>query len=127
MGVPDPEPPEPAALPGASQWTGHFLPARDFRFPDADAVAGLLAEAGPRVKIHKGWIPEVLAEAPECRWSLVHVDVDLYEPTAAARVVAQQTGTVTILVSQRFSTTRMRTTSSWFTLRASPSRAAMQS
>lgn len=37
----------------------------------------------PGVRIHKGWIPEVLAELPDGRWSLVHVDVDLYEPTRA--------------------------------------------
>jgi hypothetical protein len=61
-----------------------FYRRGDFRFPDADAVAGILAEAGPRVSIYKGWIPEVLAQAPECRWAMVHVDVDLYEPTAAA-------------------------------------------
>jgi len=37
----------------------------------------------PGVVFHKGWIPDVLATLPEARWSFVHVDVDLYEPTRA--------------------------------------------
>lgn len=37
----------------------------------------------PGVAFHKGWIPPVLDALPEARWSLVHVDVDLYEPTRA--------------------------------------------
>lgn len=37
----------------------------------------------PGVSIHKGWIPQVLAELPEDRWAFVHVDVDLYAPTRA--------------------------------------------
>lgn len=39
--------------------------------------------AFPAARIHKGWIPEVLAQLPEASWSFVHVDVDLYEPTYA--------------------------------------------
>jgi hypothetical protein len=35
----------------------------------------------PEVRYYKGWIPEVLAGLPETRWSFVHIDVDLYEPT----------------------------------------------
>jgi O-methyltransferase len=41
-----------------------------------DAMAGF-----PGASLHKGWIPEVLAELPEAPWSFVHVDVDLYQPT----------------------------------------------
>jgi len=37
----------------------------------------------PGVAFHPGWIPPVLAGLPETRWSFVHVDVDLYEPTRA--------------------------------------------
>jgi len=37
----------------------------------------------PGASLHKGWIPEVLAELPEAPWSFVHVDVDLYQPTLA--------------------------------------------
>jgi O-methyltransferase len=35
------------------------------------------------VRLHKGWIPQVLGELPEDRWSFVHVDVDLHAPTLA--------------------------------------------
>jgi O-methyltransferase len=35
------------------------------------------------IQIHKGWIPKVLEELPDERWSFVHIDVDLYEPTRA--------------------------------------------
>lgn len=38
----------------------------------------------PQVAIHRGWIPGVFAELPESRWSFVHIDVDLYEPTYAS-------------------------------------------
>lgn len=33
------------------------------------------------VKLLKGWVPEVLESLPELKYSLVHIDVDLYEPT----------------------------------------------
>jgi len=37
----------------------------------------------PRARIHKGWIPAVLAALPEAPFAFVHVDVDLYQPTRA--------------------------------------------
>ena len=37
----------------------------------------------PGARIHKGWIPEVLAALPDAPFAFVHVDVDLYEPTRA--------------------------------------------
>jgi Macrocin-O-methyltransferase (TylF) len=37
----------------------------------------------PGARIHKGWIPAVLATLPDARFAFVHVDVDLYEPTLA--------------------------------------------
>jgi O-methyltransferase len=37
----------------------------------------------PAVQFHRGWIPAVLDELPQDRWSFVHIDVDLYEPTRA--------------------------------------------
>jgi hypothetical protein len=37
----------------------------------------------PAARIHKGWIPEVLAALPDARFAFVHIDVDLYRPTAA--------------------------------------------
>ena len=39
--------------------------------------------AFPGAQLHQGWIPQVLAQLPQERWSFVHVDVDLYEPTLA--------------------------------------------
>ena len=38
----------------------------------------------PGVKFHRGWIPEAFAGLPESRWSFLHIDVDLYEPTYAS-------------------------------------------
>jgi predicted O-methyltransferase YrrM len=58
-----------------------FYRRGDFRFTDAETVVGMLAEAGPRVHLRAGWIPDTLADLPERAWSLVHVDVDLYRPT----------------------------------------------
>lgn len=48
-----------------------------------DGVAALLRPF-PFVTLHKGWIPQVfddVAGLAERRFALVHVDVDLYEPT----------------------------------------------
>ncbi len=33
------------------------------------------------VKYHKGWIPDKFTEVKELRFSFVHIDVDLYQPT----------------------------------------------
>ena len=32
-------------------------------------------------RLYKGWIPERFSEVSERRFSLVHIDVDLYQPT----------------------------------------------
>lgn len=45
-----------------------------------DEVRAALAEF-PNVAFHPGWIPERFAEVAEKRFSFVHVDVDLAEPT----------------------------------------------
>ena len=37
-----------------------------------------------RFTLLKGWIPERFAEVADRRFSLVHLDVDLYEPTLAS-------------------------------------------
>lgn len=58
-----------------------FYRRGDFANTDQEMVAALLHEAGQRVTVHKGWIPEVFANLPERAWSLVHVDVDLFQPT----------------------------------------------
>lgn len=38
----------------------------------------------PDVSYHKGWIPQAFESLPEQKWSFVHIDVDLYEPTLAS-------------------------------------------
>jgi O-methyltransferase len=38
----------------------------------------------PNVSWHKGWIPERFAEVASRRFALVHIDVDLYDPTRAS-------------------------------------------
>jgi len=43
-----------------------------------------LAGFGDRLVLHKGWIPERFHEVEDERFSLVHIDVDLYEPTRDA-------------------------------------------
>ncbi len=35
----------------------------------------------PNIHVHKGWIPERFSEVADKRFALVHVDVDLYQPT----------------------------------------------
>lgn len=53
---------------------------------DRAAVEALLAPFG-LAKVHEGWIPEVFAKVEnlaERRVALLHIDVDLYEPTRAS-------------------------------------------
>ena len=38
----------------------------------------------PAARIVQGWVPQVLAGLPAARWSFVHLEVDLYEPTLGA-------------------------------------------
>jgi len=47
-------------------------------------VARNALRAFPAATFHRGWIPAVFAGLPEKRWSFVHIDVDLYEPTHGA-------------------------------------------
>lgn len=60
---------------------GPLMPPDNFR-SNVERVRATF-DRFPGVRIHKGWIPDVLAELPDDRWSFVHVDVDLYEPTRA--------------------------------------------
>ena len=48
-----------------------------------EEVRRALAEF-PAVELHKGWIPESLAGAPEGPYRFVHLDMDLHDPTAGA-------------------------------------------
>ncbi len=40
--------------------------------------------AFPQCRFHRGWIPECFAGLEDRRFAMVHIDVDLYEPTLAA-------------------------------------------
>ncbi len=35
----------------------------------------------PKLRFQKGWIPDIFSSLPEDKWSYVHIDVDLYNPT----------------------------------------------
>lgn len=63
---------------GESEWV-----KGDLAVPE-DIVRRNLADFGDRIVLHKGWIPDRFGDVEDERFSLVHVDVDLYEPTLAA-------------------------------------------
>ncbi|WP_417727300.1 TylF/MycF/NovP-related O-methyltransferase [Roseovarius sp.] len=63
---------------GKSEWS-----KGDLAVPE-DIVRRNLSEFGDRVVLHKGWIPERFGDVEDEEFSLVHIDVDLYEPTLAA-------------------------------------------
>jgi len=45
-----------------------------------DRISTRLADV-PGLVWHRGWIPHTFAEVKNCRFSFVHIDVDLYQPT----------------------------------------------
>jgi hypothetical protein len=55
----------------------------DFAVAEEEAAANLAAFKG-RFTLYKGWIPERFPEVSDRRFSLVHIDVDLYDPTLAS-------------------------------------------
>jgi hypothetical protein len=63
---------------GGSAWAKGDLAVAE------DIVRRNLSDFGGRVALYKGWIPDRFGEVETERFSLVHVDVDLYEPTMAA-------------------------------------------
>ena len=68
-------------LPATDDGDGAYWRHGDLR-ADADAVRELLAPYDAVVE--QGWIPDVFAPAADRRFALVHIDVDLYEPTLAS-------------------------------------------
>ena len=46
-----------------------------------ETVKANLEGLGNRVEFHKGWIPDRFSDVVSAKFSLVHLDVDLYEPT----------------------------------------------
>ena len=63
---------------GKSEWS-----KGDLAVPQ-DIVRQNLSAFGDRVDLHKGWIPDRFNDVADQEFSLVHVDVDLYEPTLAS-------------------------------------------
>lgn len=49
-----------------------------------DVVLRNLSRFSENVRLYKGWIPQRFAEVSDQRFRLVHIDVDLYEPTRDA-------------------------------------------
>jgi hypothetical protein len=81
-GLSEPEAADGFAMPGPDGAPKlRTMEAGTFR-SDAERVRSYLSEF-PGIAIHQGWIPEVLSRLPESRWSFVHIDVDLYDPTYA--------------------------------------------
>jgi hypothetical protein len=68
-------------LPAPTPRDGSSWHAGDLTASEAE-VRRLLEPYGAQV--HRGWIPEVLSVVEDHRFALVHIDVDLYEPTRAS-------------------------------------------
>jgi hypothetical protein len=71
----------PTAEDGFGAASGPLMPPDNFR-SSIERVRATF-DRFPGVRLHQGWIPQVLAGLPDDRWSFVHVDVDLYAPTRA--------------------------------------------
>lgn len=54
---------------------------RAYRTDDEKATRARLSEYGKQVRIYKGWIPEKFRKVSDQKFCLVHIDVDLYDPT----------------------------------------------
>jgi O-methyltransferase len=74
---------EPSAEDGAKVLTPYTWKKHDLTVPE-ERVRRNLAEFGDRVRYYKGWIPERLHEVADRTFRLVHIDVDLYQPTRDA-------------------------------------------
>jgi O-methyltransferase len=49
-----------------------------------ERIAREQLKAFPQCRFHRGWIPDCFAGLEDRRFAMVHIDVDLYEPTLAA-------------------------------------------
>lgn len=72
-----------AGLPAPGPQDGRYWKQGALACSAAD-VAANLAEFARLTVLHQGWIPQCFAEAADCSFSFVHIDVDLYDPTRAA-------------------------------------------
>lgn len=59
----------------AFKWKKHDLASKE------DRALSNLSRFSDRVTLFRGWIPEQFGEIEDKRFCLVHIDVDLYEPT----------------------------------------------
>jgi O-methyltransferase len=66
-------------LSAPGEWDGDYWATGALRTPEA-SVRKALAEFG-NYRVYKGWIPERFKEVADGRFSFVHIDVDLYQPT----------------------------------------------
>ncbi len=73
-GLSPPQPQDKPTDPTAYQWKAGDLSVSE------DVVAANLSEFD-FVRLYKAWIPERFPEVSDRRFSLVHIDVDLYQPT----------------------------------------------
>jgi O-methyltransferase len=73
-GLSDPEAIDRPAKAETFQWKKHDLAT------PVEVVRRNLSRF-PRVYLHAGWIPEKFHEVKDLRFAMVHVDVDLYQPT----------------------------------------------
>jgi O-methyltransferase len=64
----------PAPQDGSSHWQANDLQV------DFGETARRLSKF-QNAHFHKGWIPDRFNEVADCRFSFLHIDVDLYEPT----------------------------------------------
>jgi O-methyltransferase len=66
---------EDLTAPDALQWSSNTFAS------DEDIARSNLAIHSGRYTLLKGWIPERFAEVADNRFCMVHIDVDLYQPT----------------------------------------------
>lgn len=71
---------EPAEVDASSREETFKWKKHDMRMPEDIARANLHMHHG-RFTLYKGWIPERFHEVEDKNFCLVHIDVDLYEPT----------------------------------------------
>ncbi len=66
-----------------SENDGKYWKSGDLNFSEANVLENL-KEFSERLVSYKGWIPDRFNEVAEKRFSFVHIDVDLYEPTLSS-------------------------------------------
>jgi O-methyltransferase len=70
-------------LSDASQEKGDFYQRGNFNETSFEGVSELLKPFSQTVELRKGWIPATFTGLEHLKFSLAHVDVDIYEPALA--------------------------------------------